>query len=354
VSGTDATTVPESKDTSRRAGVVNVLRTVLTVLVVIAALWQLVIHWQDVADTIAGLQWHRALLAQATIFLGFACSTLSWQVLLDDLGKPIGVRRGAQIFLVGQLGKYLPGSVWAYILQIELGHKAGLERTRVFAATVFSVVVGVVAALFAGSLAIPRLVAGDPRLGWLPWLYLVLPAALVMIYPPVLTAIVRFGFRVLRRPRPDHPVTPRAVLASVVAALGTYVFFGLHLWLLADTREGLTISPLTLCIGTMAIAMLAGLAFFMLPSGVGARELVIVVALTPVVGVGRATAYAAVSRAMFTLAELVSAGTAAAVAVLSRRREGGRAIGVTPAFGTPALVTIEDDASADRGEGWSG
>ena len=146
---------------------------------------------------------------------------------------------------------------------------------------------------------------------------------------------------------------PRAVLASVVAALGTYIFFGLHLWLLADTREGLTISPLALCIGTMAIAMLAGVAFFMLPSGVGAREFVIVVALTPVVGIGRATAYAAVSRAMFTLAELVSAGTAAAVAVLSRRREGGRANEVAPAFGTPALATIEDDGSADRGEGWS-
>ena len=110
------------------------------------------------------------------------------------------------------------------------------------------------------------------------------------------------------------------MLASVVAALGTYVFFGLHLWLLADTREGLTISPLSLCIGTMAIAMLAGLAFFMLPSGVGAREFVIVVALSPVVGIGRATAYAAVSRAMFILAELVSAGTAAGLLLLKQRR----------------------------------
>jgi len=322
VSGTDAETRLPTGGTSRRAGVVNVLRIALTVLVVVAALWQLVIHWQEVADTVAGLQWHRALLAQVMIFLGFGCSTLSWQVLLDDLGKPIGLRRGAQIFLVGQLGKYLPGSVWAYVLQIELGHKAGLERARVFAATVFSVVVGVVAALFAGALAIPRLVEQDPRLAWLPWLYLVLPVALVMLYPPVLTAIVRFGFRLLRRPRPDHPIAARAVIASLAAALGTYLFFGLHLWMLADTREGLTLSPLSLCIGTMAIAMLAGLAFFMLPSGVGAREFVIVIALTPLVGIGRATAYAAVSRAMFILAELLAAGTAAGVAVLARRREG--------------------------------
>lgn len=310
----------EQADRSARAVAVKVVRTVLVVLVFVVATWQLVTHWSEVAQTVAGLQWHRTVLAQVAILFGFACSTMSWQVLLDDLGKPIGVGKGAQIFLVGQLGKYLPGSVWAYILQIELGAKAGLARARVFAATVFSVVVSVVAALFAGALAIPRLVAQDQRLGWLPWLYLVLPVALVMLYPPILTAIVRIGFKVLRRPRPDHPVTLRAVLTSLAFAIGTYVFFGIHLWLLADNREGLTISPLTLCIGTMAIAMLAGLAFFLLPSGVGARELVIIVALTPLVGVGAATAYAAVSRAMFILAELAAAGGAAGIAVYSRRR----------------------------------
>lgn len=320
-----AEAVPPTRSASRRTTVVNVIRTALVVLVVVAATWQLVSHWQDVADTVFRLQWHRAILAQVAIFLGLACSAMSWQVLLDDLGKPIGMRRGAQIFLVGQLGKYLPGSVWAYVLQIELGYKAGLARARVFAATVFSVVVGVVAALFAGALAIPRLVAQDPRLAWLPWLYLVLPVAVAMLYPPVLTAIVRFGFRLLRKPRPDHPATLRAVVASVAFALGTYTFFGIHLWMLADTREGLTISPLSLCIGTMAIAMLAGLAFFLLPSGVGARELVIIVALTPVVGVGPATAYAAVSRVMFTFAELVAAGGAAGIAVWARRRNGAAA-----------------------------
>ncbi len=305
---------------SSRAALVNAVRTVLLVLVIIAAAWQLIIHWNEVAATVAKLQWHRAILAQLAILFGIMCSTMSWQVLLDDLGKPIGVGRGAQIFLVGQLGKYLPGSVWAYVLQIELGRKAGLERARVFAATVFSLVVAVVAALIAGSFAIPRLMAQDPRLSWLPWLYLLLPFALAMLLPPVLTAIVRLGFTVLRRPRPDHPVTLRVVLASLAYAVGTYFFFGVHLWLLADTREGLTISPLSLCIGTMGIAMLAGLAAFMLPSGVGAREFVIIVALTPVVGVGAATAYAGVSRAMFILAEIGAAGVAAAIAVLTRRR----------------------------------
>ena len=162
---------------STRTVVIGALRTLLIVLVIAAAVWQLWTNWDQVAHTISELQWHRAALSLMAVVVGIACSTMSWQVLLDDLGRPIGVGRGAQIFLVGQLGKYLPGSIWAYVLQIELGHKAGLARARVFAATVFSVLVAIVAALIAGALAIPRIVDEDPRLGWLPWLYLVLPVA---------------------------------------------------------------------------------------------------------------------------------------------------------------------------------
>lgn len=319
-SGEEAVDSPRRK--SGRAMLLNALRTILVIVVIIAAIWQLWTNWADVARTVAELQWHRTLLSLIAVIIGIACSTMSWQALLDDLGKPIGVGRGAQIFLVGQLGKYLPGSIWAYVLQIELGRKAGLARARVFAATLFSVIIAVAAALIAGALAIPVLVENDARLSWLPWLYLALPFALIPLIPPVLTRIVRVGFKILRRPRPDHPVTLKVVGRSLGWALGSYVSFGVHLWLLADTREGLTLSPLALCIGTMGIAMLAGLVFFLLPSGVGAREFVIIAALTPAVGIGAATAYAAVSRVMFIVADLATAGSAAGIAVIAKRRQG--------------------------------
>jgi len=292
------------------------------VLVVAAASFQLWLNWQVVVDTVTDMQWPRVVLAFVAAIAGVGFATLSWIVLVDDLGKPIGVGRGAQIFLVGQLGKYLPGSVWAYVLQIELGHKAGLARARTFAATVFNLAVILVAALLAGALAVPQLVEDNPELSWLPWLYLLLPIGLVMLHPKILTALANFGFRILRRPRPDHPIRRRVVAASLGFALLTYLCYGTHLWLLADTWRGLTLAPLALCIGTMAIAMVVGLVAFLLPSGFGAREFVIISALAPIVGVGPATAYAAVSRLMFIIVDMLSAGSAAAIAVVARRREG--------------------------------
>jgi hypothetical protein len=72
----------------------------------------------------------------------------------------------------------------------------------------------------------------------------------------------------------------------------------------------------------MALGMLAGIVGFLLPAGVGARELVIIAAVGPLVGIGEATAYAAVSRLMFVAADLFSAGGAAGMAVIARRRKG--------------------------------
>ncbi|WP_409047322.1 lysylphosphatidylglycerol synthase domain-containing protein [Microbacterium sp. HA-8] len=307
---------------SSRARLLNIARWTLILLVVAASVWQVVVNWEQVADTVVGLQWQRVILAFVAVCLGIWSSTLSWMVLVDELGTPIGARRGGEAFLVGALGKYLPGSVWAYVLQIELGHRAGLARARVFTATVFNFAVIVVAALLAGAVAVPVLIADTPSLSWLPWLYLILPVALVMLHPRILTALASVGFRLLRRPLPDHPVRLRVVARSLGYALITYIAYGVHLWLLADTWEGITLSPLLLCIGTMALAMVAGIVAFLLPSGIGAREFIIVAALTPIVGIGPATAYAAVSRLMFVIADLLTAGVAATVAAVARRRQG--------------------------------
>lgn len=302
--------------------VISIVRLILVLAVIAAAVWQVWVNWNSVLETVTALQWPRVVLSFLAILPGIVFAVLSWLAFVDDLGKPIGFGRGAQIQLVGSLGKYLPGSVWAYLLQIELGRQAGLSRARVFAATVFNLAVILVAALIAGAFAVGPLIEQHPELNWLPWLYLLLPVALLMLHPRVLTMLANFGFKILRRPAPDHPIRLRTVAKSLLYAVLTYVCYGVHLWLLADTWQGLTLSPLLLCIGTMGIAMIVGLIAFVLPSGFGAREFIIITAIAPLVSVGAATAYAGVSRLMFIVADLLAAGIAALIAVYVTRKRG--------------------------------
>ena len=313
-SGTAETRSPTSK-------ILALGRVVLMALVLLAASYTLYSNWTEVRDTVFNIGWQIWVPAFVVLPLGIGCSTLSWQVLVDELGDPpVGVRTGSQIFLVGQLGKYLPGSVWAYVLQMELGRRVGVSRTRVFTATIVSLVVIVVAALIAGSVAIPAIVEANPDLRALVALFGLLPVGLVALHPTLLSKTVNFGFKLLRRPAENIEIRKRAVLLSLAYATGAYFFFGVHLWLLAQGAGSVGPEDLFLCIGTMAVAMVAGLFFFVLPSGAGVREIVIVTSLTVLLGTGPAIALAAVSRVFLTLADLVTAGLASALAVMDKRR----------------------------------
>ena len=59
---------------------------------------------------------------------------LTWRALLADLGSPLPLRPAAKVFFVGQLGKYIPGSVWPVLAQMEMGRDLGVPRPRSAAA----------------------------------------------------------------------------------------------------------------------------------------------------------------------------------------------------------------------------
>ncbi len=318
-----------------RPHLLRLARMALLLVVLVAAGYALWRNWSEVAATWGSLTVRTWLPSLLAVPAGIVCATLSWQVFVDDLGEPVGAARGAQIFLVGQLGKYVPGSVWAYVLQLELGRRAGVARARIFAATVFSLAVAVVAALLVGSLAIPALVDANPALERLPWLYVLLPIGVVCLHPRILTWAVERGFRLLGRPAPGHPIRKRTVLRSLAWAVASYGCFGGHVWLLTRAVVVPTFENLGLTVGAMALAMISGLFVFLLPSGAGIRETVLVAALAPAVGTGRAVAYAAISRVFLTFSDLVMAGGAAGLAWLDRRRHGAY-------HGDPGIEPDED------------
>jgi hypothetical protein len=307
----------------RRAGIAAVLRWVAIVVVVGAAVWVLASNWDEALATARAVHPLSLGLSLLVLMAGSAAATMSWQVLLDGLGPPVGIPRGFQIYLVGLLGKYVPGSVWAYLLQMELGKRHGVSRPRVLAASLFAAGIGVVGSLVLGLAALPAISGVDRRLYWL---YAIIPLGLAVLNPRVMTWMARLVFRLMRRPAPDVALRGRTVAAAFGCVLVAYVMFGLHLWLLANSLAQPTISTLALCIGASGLGMTAGLFAFFMPSGLGAREAVLGAALATVLSVGQASALAVGSRIMFTVSDLALAGMAAGLAVLAARRTRSRTV----------------------------
>lgn len=309
---------PPAQPEKKKAVLVAWLRRLLVLVVVVAAGYQLVANWGEVSGTLTAIPWHSLLLSQLTVVAGIVAGTMAWQVIVNDLGKPIGTFRGAQIMLVGSLGKYVPGSVWAYLLQMELGRKAGLPRARIFTGSLLNIGFSVVGSLVLGLFALPVMLRDSP--GAL-WLFALLPLGLAALHPKVLTWGTSLVLRVLKRQPLDHTLRWRTIGKALGWVLAAYFCYGLHLWLLANAIGEPGLSGLVLSTGAMSLGLTIGLFAFVLPSGAGVREVVLVAALGTAMPTGQAMAFAAASRVMFMLADIVTAGAAALLARWRADRE---------------------------------
>jgi uncharacterized membrane protein YbhN (UPF0104 family) len=304
-----------AKESTPLKRVIAVVRWVLILAVVGFAIWYFVRMWGDVQDALLEMQPWRVVGSFLALLVGLAFNVLSWTTLLRGLGHHVPVIRASQIMLVGQLGKYVPGSVWAYLAQMELGRQYGVARARVLVTSLYAAGIGVVCSLIFGAAALPQISAGHPQL---LWLFALLPFGLVCLHPTVMTWLANLALKIFRRPPLEHRVQGKTIALAVLWCLLSYGVYGLHLWLLADAR--VSILNILLMSAAISLGFTAGLFAFVLPSGVGVREAVLIGLLGTVISAGEASAISLVSRGMFTAGDLLMAGAAALAAGVLHRK----------------------------------
>ena len=307
-------------------------------------------QWSQVRHAWLGLAWQSVLLSLVAAVAGMSANVMAWRASLRDLEYEVSFPVAARINFIGALGKYLPGSVWVYVMQMEFGRRAGLPRARAFLASVVAVGLGTAAALGIGTLALPSLLAGsrtgagysEPVRFAIYVLLALVPVAVVCSIPQVLTRLIQLMLRVLRRAPLTHRLTWPGVLRVVGWATVAWLCFGAHLWLLANAQAAPGFRGLFLSFGAFPIAMTAGLFAIFAPSGLGVREAVLVAALVPVLpasgAAGTALGIALASRMVFIVADLATAGVAALTGL--RRATAVPAVpvpGTRPAGAAPAV-----------------
>lgn len=297
---------------------IPIARPAVAILIVAAIAYAVASQWKGVHSALSTLAWQSVLLSLVAALLGTGTSLMAWRALLADEGHKLTPIAAGRIFFVGQLGKYLPGSVWSIVLQMELGKRAGVPRGRAFTTSLAWIGLSLSTALVVGVFGFPILVHKHATEVWI--MLAVLPFALVASAPPILTRLVNIVLRLMRKGPLPKPLSWNGVLKSSAWLIATWIFFGLHLWLLANALGAPGIGGVTRCIGGFALAMAAGVLFIFAPSGAGVREALIVSALAPVMSTGEALGIAVVSRAIFILADVLSAGGAAVSGVRELRR----------------------------------
>jgi len=280
----------------------------------------------EIADGLARLSIGTILLAFLAVVAGLLAAALSWRAVLTGLGSHLPLAVSGRVYLLAQLGKYLPGSLWPVLAQTELGREHNVPRARSAVAAVAVLMVSLVTGTIVGVGCLALSATGAVRTYW--YVALVPLLGVVVLSPPVLSRLLQLMLRVTRRPPTDTTVSGRAMLVSAAWGFLQWVFFGLQAWLLArglgDGKNPLLL--LLLALGAFALAWVVGFLVVFVPAGAGAREAALVLVLGPTLGRGNALALALVSRVLMIVGDFVVVG----LAVLSARAHARRAAGTAP------------------------
>ncbi|GAA2214377.1 lysylphosphatidylglycerol synthase transmembrane domain-containing protein [Nonomuraea monospora] len=277
----------------------RLLRIVLALVAVGFLGYGLAVNWDETTTALAAMSPWAVLGSFAAVLIGQFCMLLAWREILSGLGTRVPVRIAGRIMFVGQLGKYIPGAVWAYAAMMDLGRDHGSPPRRTFATISLGLVINLGVAISIAAATLGTLDA--VRQAW--YFVLLVPVIIVCLHPRVLTWGLNLALRIARREPLESALPGRTVVLAVAWTVLGWLVYGLHIWLIAGRPDLYVVAT-----GAYAFAWATGILTVVVPAGVGIREGALVLVLGPIIGTPAALAVAIVSRLSFTLADAVAAG----------------------------------------------
>ena len=305
--------VEDPSDTPRSSSLTlrRALPWVFGVIVLAVGVWLVVRNWDNLSQTLRQMGWRSILLSGLLALLGTAAVERIWSRLLTGSGARLHGRAAWSTFYVTQLGKYIPGSVWPILAQMELGRRSGLSRRVMLSANVLMMAVVAATGLTVGALLLPWSSPDGLRQYW--WVYLFLLPLLAALHPRVIPALLDRGLRILGREPSETRVSTGALVRGVLWGLAMWLGLGLHVYVMVRAVGGSGTGALASSIGGMALAFAAGLLVPFAPAGAGIRDSILILVLAPQVGNVDALAIAVASRTLLVIVDVLLAAAGAAL-----------------------------------------
>lgn len=287
--------------------------------------------WPDASDALADAELGWVALAVVCGVLAMTSIGWGWRAVLRLLGVQAPTGRVVAWYYVGEMGKYLPGSVWPILGRGELARRGGVPRTRAYASVALSLALLYLAGLFVAAAFLPFALSGGGFSGWMLFL-LALPVGVGLLHHDVLGYLVSLLQRLTKRSIDLEIPQWRESLALVARYVPTWLFIGTATWAVARSLTPDASYPKVMF--SSVLSWIAGFLAIPVPAGAGIREAV----LTATSGLdgGIAAATAIVARILFVLVDVIGAVVCAPIA---GRKRGGATVGPLPGHDDPVTIT---------------
>ncbi|MGE3270439.1 MAG: lysylphosphatidylglycerol synthase domain-containing protein [Chloroflexota bacterium] len=334
----------------------RVLKGLCWTVVGVGAAYALWLAWRDasLADLPADLAFGPLGVSIALRLAATLLTVSVWLGLYRGLGGAVGTVDGFRIYLLTNLGKYLPGKVMHAAGRVAMLRERGQPASIGVTSIALELVISLLAAAIVSVVSIPLLLQNQGLGGYatiMGWLAaLAVPLGLISLHPSMIGLVLRLAARVMPSASRPHsrqlPSYPRILLLlgmyTVVWVLGSFALFAA-----ARSVYPLDAAWLPAMGGIAALSYVAGVAVPFAPAGLGAREGLMTLLLSTMMPAPAAAVAAVLYRLVSVLAELTAAG----LTMLLGLRRPATALTVAPAAPLLQVKGGATEASVSTGRG---
>lgn len=293
---------------------ITAIRLLFVASVILFGWWSLQGEWPAVLAAAGQVTAPRLMAAISLVLAGLLCTGIVWQRVLLGYGYRLPVLRGFSVFFVGQLGKYIPGSVWSLAAQGEMARRFNVPvRTTVATGLIFLYWNLTTATFLSAVLTL----LGDIPVDVPTWVSITVAGTAVAAMAPI--TVTTLANKMAGTHNPHHTrLRDTSLLAPLM--LLTWASYGVAMICVAPEGKLINSSGLgvTYSIAVFAIAYVLGVLVPLAPAGFGIREATLTFLLAPALGVPAAAAIALLTRAIHTIADFSIAGISGLTARLAR------------------------------------
>lgn len=275
--------------------------------------------WDEVSDELADADVGWVVVSVAIAALAMTAIAIGWWRTIVAMGGSIGFGTTIARYYVGEIGKYLPGSLWPVIGRGELAARAEVPRPVAYGSVAVSLVSLYLAAGLVVAALLPFLGSADEQAPL--WPLLSIPLGVALLAGGLLDRLRRVAERMIGRDIDLTFPSPGASARLVASFLPSWLLVGASTW--AMTKALVPDADLGPVVAAATLSWLAGFVAVPVPGGVGVREAVFVAAV-PDLSAGVATTVALATRLVFVLVD--AGGWALGTAWLTRELRRGRAV----------------------------
>jgi glycosyltransferase 2 family protein len=237
------------------------------------------------------------IIAIIIIIISYLFQSILWWLILRKKG--LKYSKAHKIYFSSLVGRYVPGKALLVITRILRCKKQGIKKSTSFTSIILDLALYSLSAILLFIITLPNSIPKELTLPLIIIGILLLP----LIHPKILKFGINLGLKILKKPKIRFRMKFHNSLGLLLLHIIRWFLLGIGTFFLLISFIQVPISLIYILPGILALSIVLGMLMILSPGGLGIREGLLVLLLTPYMPVELAILFSLISRILLTLIE---------------------------------------------------